>query len=167
MAACQVAWKTLPRGRDCDMCLLTCTLSGQLLVPWGVHLASFVFWLILTPQETTSYRASTGIFAEKKKKWMEVSLSWLSNGFKLLNPQRDPEQCHFRGSLTSGGGELHPPRCKGTVSPPSPTAVHPISLQVPVCVQRVPACAREAKDPTELFSLSPFQKNGPIHSCNR
>lgn len=43
----------------------------------------------------------------------------------------------------------------------------PISLQVPVCVQRVPACARGAKDPTELFPLSPFQKNGPIHSCNR
>lgn len=67
MAACQVAWKTLPRGCDCDMCLLTCTLSAQLLVPRGVHLASFVFWLILPPQETTSYRASTGIFAEKKK----------------------------------------------------------------------------------------------------
>lgn len=47
------------------------------------------------------------------------------------------------------------------LSPLTPSAPHP-----PVCIQHVPACARKAKDTTKLVSLSSFQKNGPIHSCN-
>lgn len=165
MAACQVAWKTLPRGCDCDMCLLTCTLSAPVVS--STRCTPCQFCLAHPPSPgTTSYRASTGIFAEKKKNEMEVSLlavKWV----QTAESPAGPGSVTCGAAWTSGGGELHRERCKGTVSPPSRTAVHPISLQVPVCVQRVPACAREAKDPTELFSLSPFQKNGPIHSCNR
>lgn len=48
----------------------------------------------------------------------------------------------------------------------SPLPTHPSAPHFLVCIQHVPACARKAKAPTKLFSLSSFQKNGPIHSCN-
>lgn len=144
------------------MCLLTCILSTQLLVAWGTDLICFVSWCILNPQQTTSHRASSKY---SLKEWKQMSLSWLSNGFKLPKPQQDPRQCHLPGSPTSSRREQHCACSKCTVSP-SPVLPAP-PPQVPVCIQRVPACAREAKDPTELFSLSSFQKNGPIHSCKR
>lgn len=83
---------------------------------------------------------------------MEVSLSQLSKGFRLLKPHKDLGQslCMLQGNAPSL---------------PSPTPPSP--LHTPVCIQCVSACVRKAKDPTKLFSLFSFQKNGPIHSCNR
>lgn len=81
-----------------------------------------------------------------------MSLSQLSKGFKLLKPHKDLGQslCMLQGNAPSL---------------PSPTPPSP--LHTPVCIQCVSACVRKAKDPTKLFSLFSFQKNGPIHSCNR
>lgn len=93
---------------------------------------------------------------------MEVSLSWLSKGYKLLKPHKDLGQSHLQGSPTSGSSTAYAPREYSL-----PPATHPASpLHIPVCIQRVPACVRKAKDPTKFFSLFSFQKNGPIHSCN-
>lgn len=73
-------------------------------------------------------------------------------GLKLLKPHKNLGQSLY---MLQGN----------TPSLPSPTPSSP--LHTPVCIQRVSACVRKAKDPTKLFSLFSFQKNGPIHSCNR
>lgn len=86
-------------------------------------------------------------------------------GFKSLKPQKDLGHSHFHGSPPHLAPGTAPCVLQGnSLSFPSPTP--PSSLHIPVCIQRVPARVRKAKDPTKLFSLFSFQKNGPIHSCN-
>ena len=89
---------------------------------------------------------------------MEVSLYWLSNGFKLPNPQRDPEQCHSRGNLTSGRGELHCACSKGTFSPPSPTAVQPPSPCRSLFVLNVSLLVREKQKIPQNSCLHPLSR---------
>lgn len=84
-----------------------------------------------------------------------MSLSWLSKGFKLLKPPKDLGQPHIWLR------DQHCACSKGAFPRPPPSPLH-----LSVCIQRTPACARKAKDLIKLFSLSSFQKNGPIHSCN-
>lgn len=130
------------------MCLLTCTLSTQLLVAWGTDLICFVSWCILNPQQTTSHRASSKYLL---KEWKQRSLSWLSNGFKLPKPQQDPRQCHLPGSPTSSRREQHCACSKCTVSP---SPVLPAPAPGPCLYSTRPClCERSKRSHRTLFFI--------------
>lgn len=68
---------------------------------------------------------------------MEVSLSWLSKGYKLLKPHKDLGQSHLQGSPTSGSSTAYvcskgilPPSCH----PPCLSPTHPCLYSTCPCL---------------------------------
>lgn len=93
-----------------------------------------------------------------------MSLSWLSNGFKLPKPQQDPRQCHLPGSPTSSRREQHCACSKCTVSP---SPVLPPPLPRSLFVFNASLLVREKqKIPQNSFLYPLSRKMGQFTAAN-